>query len=530
MKHNNGYYVMSDAFEQGALKTGINLVEIGVDYDEDPVNGDIRLYRIPYNRFLLDPDIVRRDLSDCNYLLRRELVDKHQAMALFPKMAKEIEKLTPSAQYDNKFTFSIKTHGADRLLRWDEYWRRDVERRTLLVDRRTGDWRIVGRRVKTDELNTFLNNFSDRVIKETIYYPVVKLTIFIEEQVFYDDLDPLGIDDYPFVAVMGDWNPEHHNHAQKLASLVRDIRDPQRELNKRRSKILDILDSQISSGWMAEEGAVINPKDLYQAGQGKVIWLSKGSIQAARVHRIDPPDVPAGLFQFQDVMDRDIMEIPGANNELFGIPDRDQTQTPGLLAKLRQSQGLTTLQALFDNYRLSKELLGRKLVAVIQKQYSPTKVKKLLHDKPAPGFYERDFRKYRIDVSEGVLTDTQRQMYYQELIALKTAGAPIPWSAVVDAAPVQRRDDLAKIVAKEEQIAAQQAQRQQQIEEAQLQMMLVKTKEDIADAEESRSDSQYKKIKTLAEIDKIGADRLKVLADALQVLSTQKQSQMMVQR
>jgi hypothetical protein len=281
---------------------------------------------------------------------------------------------------------------------------------------------------------------------------------------------------------------------------------------------------------MAEEGSVINPKDLYQAGQGKVLWVTKGSIQAARVKRLDPPDVPAGLFQFQDVMDRDIMEIPGANNELFGIPDRDQTQTPGLLAKLRQSQGLTTLQSLFDNYRLSKALLGLKLVAVIQQQYDAAKVTKILHEPPAPQFYERDFRKYRVDVAEGVLTDTQRQMYYQELVALKTAGAPIPWAAIVDAAPIQRRDDLAKIVAREEQIAAQQMQQQQQMEAAQLQMMMAKTREDIADAEESRSDSQLKKIKTLAEIDKIGADRLKVLADALQALSVQQRPQMMVRR
>lgn len=525
MERSNGYYVMSDAFEQGALKTGINLVEIGVDYDDDPVSGDIRLYRIPYNRFLLDPDIVRRDLSDCNYILRREWVDKHQAMALFPKRAKDISKLSPAAQHDNKFTFALKTHGADRLLRWDEYWRRDVEKRTIIIDAETGDWWIMPRDAKKVDIDQFIMNYPRRVIREEIFKPVVKLTIFIEEQVFYDDLDPLGIDDYPFVPVMGDWNPEHHNHAQKLASLIRDIRDPQRELNKRRSKILDILDSQISSGWIVEEGSVINPKDLYLSGQGKVIWTTKGSIQAARLHRIDPPEIPAGLFQFQDIMDRDIMEIPGANNELFGIPDRDQTQTPGLLAKLRQSQGLTTLQSLFDNYRLSKTLLGTKMLAVIQQQYDAAKVTKILHEPPAPGFYDKDFRKYRVSVSEGVLTDTQRQMYYQELVALKVAGAPIPWSAIVDAAPIQRRDDLAKIVQAEEQAAAQQMQRQQQLEQVQIQAMLAKAREDVANAvaegaraDEDRANAQLQRIKALAEIDKIGADRIKVLAEALRAL------------
>lgn len=526
----NGYHVMSDAFEQGPLKTGINLVEIGVNFSEDPVSGDVRFFRVPFNRFLLDPNTFRRDLSDCGYILRREWVTKQEATNLFPKHAKEIAEIRPS-QTDNKFTFALKSQGADQRLRWDEYWRRDTDKRTILVDPQTGEWKWWPKDGDQRRLDLFLQ-MHPQVITREVYQPTVKLAVFLEDKVFYDDRDPLKIDEYPFVPLWGEWNPEHEKYKHKLASLVRDIRDPQKELNKRRSKMLDIIDSQVNSGWMAEENTVVNPKDIYQSGQGKVIWFTKGSLQNARAKKIDPPDIPAGMFQFQELMDRDIMEIPGANNELLGIPDKDQTQTPGLLAKLRQSQGLTTLQDIFDNYRASKSLLGHKLLKVIQQTYTPDKVSKILGEPPAPEFFSKQFGKYRINVSEGVLTDSQRQMYYSELVLLKQMGAPIPWSAIIDAAPVQRKDDLQKIVQQEEQQAAQEIQRQRKLEEIQIRANMAKTREDVASAvqkmaqsEEDRAGAVLDRAKAVAEIDKMGSDRFKTLAEALAVLSGSQQQQ-----
>ena len=528
MDYCSGFHIMSDAFEQAHLKTGINLVEPALDFTEDPVSGDIKLYQVPYNRFLLDPNFSRRDFSDCGYILRREFVTKDEAKNLFPSRASDIKKLRAS-QFDNKFTFALKSQGAEERLRWDEYWRRDTEKRTILVDPQTGEWKYWPKKGDKDRLELFLRRFP-QIITRDIYMPTVKLAVMIEDEVFYDDTDPLDIGDYPFVGLFGDWNPEHHEYKDKLASKVRDIRDPQRELNKRRSKILDILDAQISSGWKAEENSVVNPKDLYQAGQSKVIWMVKDALRDNRLQEIQPPQVPAGLFQFQELMDRDIMEIPGANNELLGIPDKDQTQTPGFLAKLRQSQGLTTLQDIFDNYRLAKELLGRKMLKIIQNTYTPHKVQQILNEQPAREFYDKNFGKYKVTVCEGVLTDSQRQMYYTELVQLKGMGAPIPWAAIMDAAPMQKKDELQKIVAAEEKRAAQEEQRQRQMEDIQLRAYLAKAREDVAQsvqnmaqADEDRAGAVLDRAKAAAEVDKMGTDRLKTLAEALSILSGSRQ-------
>ena len=523
MEYGNGYHVMSDAFEQGPLKTGMQLVEVSVDYSEDPVSGDIKLVNVPFTRFLLDPNFARRDLSDCNYILRREWVTKTEAKTLVPDKAKEIERMTP-AQHDNKFSFALKSQGADQRLRWDEYWRRESEKRTVLVDSQTGAWRLWPKDGDEQRLNLFLQ-MHPQVVTREVYRPTVKLAILVEDEVVYDGDDPLGIGEFPFVLVCGEWNPEHDDHSEKLQSLVRAARDPQKEYNKRRSKILDMIDSQLSSGWMAEENSVINKSDLYQAGQAKVLWLMQDALASGRVQPIQPPQIPSGLFQLEESLNQDIMEIPGANNELLGMPDNKNQQVAGFLAKMRQSQGLTTLQSLFDNYRLAKSLLGQKLVKVIQQSYTPDKVKKILGQPPAPEFFSRDFGKYQINVVEGVLTDSQRQMYYNELVNLKQMGAPIPWSAILEAAPIEKRDELQKIVAQQEQFAAEQMQRQQRMDELRMQVEMAKAREDVAgavenraQAEENRAGAALDRAKAMAELEKMDTDNLKTLADVLQTI------------
>ena len=94
--------------------------------------------------------------------------------------------------------------------------------------------------------------------------------------------------------------------------------DPQKEANRRRSQMVDILDSQINSGYIADEDFVINPRSLFQTSQGKVIWRRKDTKPGA-IEKIQPAQIPASNFQLQETFDRDMQEILGINDAAFGI-------------------------------------------------------------------------------------------------------------------------------------------------------------------------------------------------------------------
>lgn len=524
MHNSSGYHVMSDAFENGALKTGMQLVEVMVDYSDDPVNGDVKLRNVPFSRFLLDPNFSRRDLSDCHYMIRREWVTRDEAKSLLPKKANEISKLS-AHQHDDKFVMARKTRDAVERLRWDEYWRMEPVKRTVLVDTQTGAWRWWPLNGDKDRMNIFLSQYP-HIVSRDVHRPTVKMSIIIEDKLFYDGEDPLEIGEYPFVPVFGYFNPEHDDFSEKIMGIIRDIRDPQKEYNKRRSKILDMLDSQLSSGWMAEEDSVINKKDLYQAGQGKVIWAQSGALQQGKLQPIPKVDIPSGLFHLEESLNKDMMEIIGVNAEMMGQPNQDEQRVAGFLAKLRQGQGLTILQSLFDNYRLSKSLLGHKLLRVIQQNYTPDKVEKILHEPPSEEFYNKKFGKYNVNVSETVLTDSQRQMYYSELVTLKEMGAPIPWSEIMQAMPISYRENLQKSVEQAEAAQQEQVQRQQEMEQIWVKGEMAKADERTAGAEQRRAQAdqnlagaEFSRARALERLEKLPLERLEKLSKIMHELS-----------
>jgi len=502
----NGYHTMSDAFEKGPLKTGINLINVYPDYITDPLNGDIKIARIPYNKFMLDPYFSDIDLSDCGWLIRREYFPRKQVQALLPMVGNKLAQV-PDRSRDDKFQYfrpPIDLAGK-QMMAYDEFWKRDFMTAKFLVDRQTGSMEeITG--ASRERLSMLMKAYpSLTVVKRQ--KPIVELYILVNGECMWKGEDPYGLGDIPYVAMVGFWEPEYNESDWKLQALVRCIRDPQDETNKRRSKMLDMIDSQISSGWKAEERSVVNPKALYQSGQGQVVWMKDGKFALAE--KLETADIPQGLFRLMETLDRDIIDIPGINEEALGqaIGENSIQKISGVLGKLRQGAALTGLQDLFDNYRLTKAEVGRKIVRMVQSCYRPEKVMRIINEQPTPEFYNKDFGKYDCIPQEGVISDTQRQLYYTELIGLKEMGAPVPWTAIIDAAPVQHKNKLRDAISQAEQAQAKEAQFQQLMNrlsaalvQAEAQQNLAGMNEKLTQAMQNRANAALDRIKAMKEL------------------------------
>jgi hypothetical protein len=90
----------------------------------------------------------------------------------------------------------------------------------------------------------------------------------------YSGPDPSGLDEYPFVLEAGYWSPEDENPQYRMQGVMRCMRDPATESNRRRSMVLDMLDGVIRQGWKAKTGAVVNQDELYGSGFS-VVWMNK---------------------------------------------------------------------------------------------------------------------------------------------------------------------------------------------------------------------------------------------------------------
>ena len=220
-----------------------------------------------------------------------------------------------------------------KLLNYTEYWRTPFGDQKRSVDMETGETREWDGDKK--RMFLFLKLYPQlEVVKKPVRS--VELGIIVEGELLYYGKDPFGLNDYPFVPFFAIFEPSYDLYTWKIQSLVRIVRDPQTELNKRRSKMVDIIDNQLNSGWIAKANSVSNPSSMYKTGQGQVVWL-KPEAQMADVQRLQAPEIPASMFQLEAEFEKDIMEIAGFNSELFGMAENDKVETAGILSKMRQS-------------------------------------------------------------------------------------------------------------------------------------------------------------------------------------------------
>ena len=444
---------ISDAF-QGALVTGMNLLQVWVDYRTDPVSGDIKVDNCNYNSFLLDPYFKKTNLSDCNGAWKRSFLTKRECASLLPDRADDIMGLQSSRGQDGKFEFMPENvnRSTNNLLNYDEFYYRDYRTQRMLVDTQTGE-SMEWKSNNEDSLREFLRLYPQiTIIDQEI--PTVKVAIVVQNIVMYDGPNPIGIDQYPFVPVLGYFNPSVSGFDQRIQGVVRGLRDAQYLYNRRKVIELDILESQINSGWKYKENALVNPKDVFLSGQGRGLAL-KEDAQMTDVEQIMPPQIPPSMIQLSEILAKEIQEISGVNEELLGSAMDDKA---GILSMLRQGAGLTTLQGLFDNLDNSQKILGKIILGIIQTNFTPGKIKRIIEQEPTPQFYHKAFGKYDAAVEEGLNTTTQRQMQMLQLLQLREAGVPIPDDVLIKAATIQNKKDITESI---EQAQAQQQQMQQ---------------------------------------------------------------------
>jgi hypothetical protein len=457
------YESISDAFQQGAGISGMNLLHVYLDYRDDPVSGEVRVDNLAYNQFMIDPYFKKTDLSDCQFVWRRTYMSHSAAASLMPDRYEEIMSLqgNPTGMgRDGKFNWQAESFGLSQANRisYDEYYYRSYRKQKLLVDTETGEVLEVNDTDNTD-LDAFLfDNPQVELVDQDI--PTVRLAIAIQDTMFWDGSS--GLDHYPFVPVVGYYNPAMPYFYNRIQSICTSLRDPQILLNRRIILNADLLESVVNTGWIFKENALVDVKHLFQTGQGRIIPL-KQEAQMTDIQAIVPPQIPPSYFQQQDTYQNALFKVSGINEELMGMAIDDKA---GILAALRQGAGLTTLQPIFDRLNRSQELLTQRIMEVVRSNYTPGKIQKILEgQKPAPLFYNKAFGKYHCAVEAGFDTETQKQLEFAQLLQLKELGVNIDDSWLLEAATLQNKNKYMKL-------AEQKAQQAQQLQQQQAQMAL----------------------------------------------------------
>jgi hypothetical protein len=498
-KREGVYETISEAFHQGACISGMNLLHVYLDFKSDPINGDIKVDNLPYNSFFIDPYFRKTDLSDCSFVWRRTYLSHSSAAALMPDHYDDIMALQGNptgTSRDGRFQYLPESYGQTQQnrLSYDEYYYRDYRKQKLLADKITGEAFEITTQSNID-IETMLEHYpSLRLFEQDI--PTVRLCIMIQDKVFYDG--PSGQDIFPFVPVVGYYNPMMPYFYSRIQGICRSLRDPQILFNRRVILSADAAESVVNSGWKFKENAPVDVKHLFQTGQGRIIPI-KEEAAMTDVEQITPPAIPQYFFELQDTFSKEMNLVSGINEELMGSALDDKA---GILSALRQGAGLTTLQPLFDRLDYAQNILGELIMKIVRSNYTPGKIKNLLEgDEPAPLFYNKAFGKYHCMVEAGFNTESQKQMQFAQFVQLRELGVQIPDSAMLEASTIQDKNKLVQQMAQQQQ-QMQQQQMQQAQSQAELQKAQIELAQSRAMADQGLGAERYSRIqenKALAE-------------------------------
>lgn len=441
---------------------GFGVFNVYMDFNSF-LGGDIRVERFPWK------DIVygahdKEDLSDCEYEVRHRMHSVAHLKMLFGKKADKIEEGFNT--YRNQYPDIKKLEDSGVNGTNTDY--RSAEKLTgtpftvggniPLVDVQRKQFRLVQCTRKTykevtvifnQEENYFLTayDWEDKDISAaselpgfqviTQVKPRMRVTKFCGN-VLLSDENPadLPVQDFFTVPVYA------YRQNGEFWGKVEAAKDPQREINKRRSQVMDTMNRLAAAVVFTEHDmfAKENGDEDFERRRAKPGAIFKLNNLDRRPTIDQGAQLPAPLVQIMQ-MDQDnlqrLMNVviePGGANE------------SGVLFLERKKGRLAGNQILFENMSFAKQRLGRLLLPLIQRYYEPERLYRLLNSQYTKQKFkigdtdfsqfskqeilemleEADLLAFDVVVSESSFSPTTRMGIAMALMDLMKQGAQIP--------------------------------------------------------------------------------------------------------
>lgn len=437
---------VSNLFKAG-LVTGIGWLDVGV---EKGAEGPLIFNRVENEMDVVwDPRSRRVDYSDARFVCRERWLGAYDIRQLFPKTH---EKLMAYLA-DRSFTHGFGQQKTLPYINQSEQLFRVVE-----VQYKVTEKQYTVKAATGEEFITFDKKAADASKNADVtscFVPRVYVAYFSADTLL--DNQPLAYQHGTFTLVPYIYKRQRENG--QPYGMVRMAIDPQRELNKRRSKAMHLLNT---AQVIADVDAVEDPNILAREAARPDGVILKRAGKDLRILR--NTDLAASQVAVMDQASKDIQEVMGVFDESLG---KQSNATSGLAIQTRQLAGNMNQMFAFDALRRSKKQLGVMVLSLVRQFFThemviritdkldaPQVVKlnapvvdefgqKLLDENGAP-VLQNDVRTGVFDVHVEEVKDvtSSREMDAAQLNMLLQAGVQIPPSVLVEATSISNKEQI----------------------------------------------------------------------------------------
>ena len=429
---NNADHKISDVFFDG-LKAGIGFVEICEN--EDPTKEEIAINRIDWKHMGWDPHARGVLLDDARYMFKEKWVDLEVAQEIWPKYKDDLTTMVDEQRTESQMHKTISGDqyqagnntpfvdtGRSRVLLVEMYFKKTEV--GVFLKYRNGEVREIPR----EQLKANPLILADENVIRVLRRPVDKIwmTIFSGDLVLEEERPLKYLHNHypiiPFICYMDEDGAPY--------GMIRNMKDPQREINKSRSQYSYILATRRV---FYETGALTNPMKAKEEIARPDAWieLSHGALMHKRFQFSQDLQVAKEHFEIMREAKVELQEIAGAPQEQMGWETNARS---GIAIEARQRQGATTNTEPFDNLRLMKHRMGELMLAMMRQYWDYQKVirvtdslegsDKFVMFNMDDGTNDITQGRYDIVVSEHPETETTRNWMSQRLMDFATRMPP----------------------------------------------------------------------------------------------------------
>jgi hypothetical protein len=441
---------ISNVFKEG-LVAGISWLDVGV---ESAFEGPHIFNRYEEaSNVVWDQNFKRADYSDARFICRERWLDSENLKAMFPKTYENLgHRHSVSKPVSNGTLFEKPTF---------EISYQSEENETVLVievqfKQTEKSYKITtpkGKVFQTFDKKVAYANTENKV--EESYEPRIYLGYFSDQVLLEFRALPYNFNNFTLIPYIY----KRDKKDGRPYGLLRGAIDPQRELNKRRSKAMHLLNT---AQVIADIDAVEDPNILArEAARPDGIILKRPGKDLRIVRNSDLASTQVAVM---DQASRDIQEVIGLFDESIG---KHSNATSGIAIHQRQRASAINQMFAFDALRRTKKLLGRMVLSMIRQFFSHQMVIQITDQLGASNAVQLnvpvvdengnvlindngDPVKHN-DVSLGVFDimveevrdiSSSRELEAEQLNLLMQSGVPIHPKFLVEATNLKNKDDI----------------------------------------------------------------------------------------
>lgn len=427
-------------------------MSLGIHYDEDPFNGEIRANLEDPFDICEDPNNKKYDLNNGKYVIKSYWGDKEQLKLIYPKYAKDLDglKFDDLDGRDRQYIPGSQKAKSDFKARVRETWWKHYEKATFLIDTfNLQHWRV--HKSKNDLLKVLLKKDKEMAeqegrppifeVREQVV-PVLNCTTTIGDIELEHVERPYGdMTRFPIVRFVP------YFLKGEFLGAVDNLIDVQKEKNKRRSQTLNLLNQSVNSGFFNHEEMGADRDELEELSKYPAPVIN---YRGVKPEKIEPTQISTGHIQMEQLAELDATKISSVNMNMLA---RGAASESGIKDRQRINQGLIGSEIIFDNARQTFKIYSETMVDLIRftNTFSTQEIMAIASDarieanvdELLQAIKSRKIGKYSIKVEASPTNPTIRFANFEMLLDMaRIYGEIIPPDMVIDASDIAQKEEI----------------------------------------------------------------------------------------